>query len=134
MPDDFLLQDDNARPHGARIVDDYLQQETIPQTLATLATALREQWLSLPTERIERIIQRTSLRMEGGYYSTSYEKIKRIIKGCTREERLGNPDLDGRDEVWHLLLSTVCRSASNLGPVNIWGLTVYRSWAEVPNL
>ncbi|GBM35827.1 Transposable element Tc3 transposase [Araneus ventricosus] len=27
--DDFLLQDDNARLHRARIVDDYLQQETI---------------------------------------------------------------------------------------------------------
>ncbi|GBN76007.1 Transposable element Tc1 transposase [Araneus ventricosus] len=27
--DGFLLQDDNARPHRARIVDDYLQQETI---------------------------------------------------------------------------------------------------------
>ncbi|GBN88741.1 hypothetical protein AVEN_29495-1 [Araneus ventricosus] len=27
--DDFLLQDDNAKPHRARIVDDYLQQETI---------------------------------------------------------------------------------------------------------
>ena len=27
--DVFLLQDDNARPHGAHIVDDYLQQETI---------------------------------------------------------------------------------------------------------
>ncbi|KFM64816.1 Transposable element Tcb2 transposase, partial [Stegodyphus mimosarum] len=27
--DAFLLQDDNARPHRARIVDDYLQQETI---------------------------------------------------------------------------------------------------------
>ena len=23
--DDFLLQDDNARPHGAHIVDDYLK-------------------------------------------------------------------------------------------------------------
>ncbi|GBL94666.1 hypothetical protein AVEN_83981-1 [Araneus ventricosus] len=86
--DDFLLQDDNARPHRPRIVDDYLQQETIqrmesparspdlnpiehvwdnlgrriaalnppPQTLATLATALQEQWLSLPTELIDRII------------------------------------------------------------------------------
>ena len=27
--DVFLLQDDNARPHGAHIVDDYFQQETI---------------------------------------------------------------------------------------------------------
>ncbi|KFM66927.1 Transposable element Tcb2 transposase, partial [Stegodyphus mimosarum] len=27
--DAFLLQDDNARPHRARIVDDYLRQETI---------------------------------------------------------------------------------------------------------
>ncbi|GBM32925.1 Transposable element Tcb1 transposase [Araneus ventricosus] len=86
--DYFLLQDDNARRHRARIVDDYLQQETIqhmvwpvrspslnhfahvwdalgrrlsalnppPQTLATLATALREQWLSLPTELIDSII------------------------------------------------------------------------------
>ena len=27
--DAFLLQDDNARLHRARIVDDYLQQETI---------------------------------------------------------------------------------------------------------
>ena len=27
--DAFLLQDDNARPHRAHIVDDYLQQETI---------------------------------------------------------------------------------------------------------
>ncbi|GBM65998.1 hypothetical protein AVEN_152202-1 [Araneus ventricosus] len=27
--DDFLLQDDNARSHRARIMDDYLQQETI---------------------------------------------------------------------------------------------------------
>ena len=27
--DAFLLQDHNARPHRARIVDDYLQQETI---------------------------------------------------------------------------------------------------------
>ncbi|GBM82953.1 hypothetical protein AVEN_68103-1 [Araneus ventricosus] len=85
--DDFLLQDDNARPNRTRIVDDYLQQETIqrmewparspnlnpmehvwdalgtriaalnspPQTLATLATVLQEQWLSLP-ELIDRII------------------------------------------------------------------------------
>ncbi|GBN13953.1 hypothetical protein AVEN_91369-1 [Araneus ventricosus] len=76
--DDFLLQDDNSRPHRTRIVDDYLQQETIhcmkwparspdlnpienvwealgrliaalnppPQTLATPATVLQEQWLS----------------------------------------------------------------------------------------
>ncbi|GBN79316.1 hypothetical protein AVEN_90471-1, partial [Araneus ventricosus] len=27
--DDILLQDDNSRPHRARIVDDYFQQETI---------------------------------------------------------------------------------------------------------
>ena len=27
----FLLQDENARTHGARIVDDHLQQETIPR-------------------------------------------------------------------------------------------------------
>ncbi|GBM43139.1 Transposable element Tcb1 transposase [Araneus ventricosus] len=86
--DDFLLQDDNARPHRARIVDDYLKQETIqrmewparspdlnpiehvwdalrtrlaalnppPQTLSTRATALKEQWPSLPTQLIDRII------------------------------------------------------------------------------
>ena len=28
IDDAFLLQDDNARPYSARIVDDYLQQET----------------------------------------------------------------------------------------------------------
>jgi hypothetical protein len=27
--DDFILMDDNARPHRARIVNEYLQQETI---------------------------------------------------------------------------------------------------------
>ncbi|KFM57308.1 Transposable element Tcb1 transposase, partial [Stegodyphus mimosarum] len=86
--DAFLLQDDNAKPHLASIVDDYLQQETImriewparssdlnpiehvwdalgrrlaalnppPQTLAALATALQEQWVSLPTELRDRII------------------------------------------------------------------------------
>ena len=86
--DAFLLQDDNARPHRARIVDVYLQRETImrmewparspdlnpiehvlnalgrrlaalnppPQTLAALATALQEQWLSLPLELIDRLI------------------------------------------------------------------------------
>ncbi|GBM13061.1 hypothetical protein AVEN_101910-1 [Araneus ventricosus] len=82
--DDFLQKDDKARPHRARIVGDYLQQETIqrmewparsldmnpiehvwdalgrriaafnpPQTLAT---ALQEQLLSLPTDLTDRII------------------------------------------------------------------------------
>ncbi|KFM73783.1 Transposable element Tcb1 transposase, partial [Stegodyphus mimosarum] len=75
--DAFLLQDDKARPHRARIVDDYLQQETIMRMewpirspdlnpiehvwgalgrrLAAInpppqgfATALEDQWLSLP--------------------------------------------------------------------------------------
>lgn len=87
--DAFLLQDDNARPHRARIVDDYLQRETImrmewparspdlnpiehvwdalgrrvaalnppPQTLAALATALQDQWLSLPMELTDRVIE-----------------------------------------------------------------------------
>lgn len=86
--DAFVLQDDNARPHRARIVDVYLEQETIqrmqwparspdlnpiehvwdalgrriaalnppPRTLATLSTALQEQWLALPTDLIDRII------------------------------------------------------------------------------
>ncbi|KFM62471.1 Transposable element Tc1 transposase, partial [Stegodyphus mimosarum] len=89
MGDAFLLHDDNSRPHRARIVDDYLQQETImrmewpvrsphlnpiehvwdalgrrlaalnppPQTTSALATALQEQWLSLPMELIDRIIE-----------------------------------------------------------------------------
>ncbi|KFM63970.1 Transposable element Tcb2 transposase, partial [Stegodyphus mimosarum] len=87
--DAFLLQDDNARPHRARIIDDYLQQETIirmewparypglkpiefvwdalgrhlaavnppAQTLAALATRLQKQWLSLPMELIDHIIE-----------------------------------------------------------------------------
>ncbi|KFM74961.1 Transposable element Tcb2 transposase, partial [Stegodyphus mimosarum] len=87
--DAFLLQDDNARPRRAHIIDDYLQQEAImcmewparspdlnpiepvwdaverhiaalnlpPQTLAVLATALQEQWLSLPMELIDHIIE-----------------------------------------------------------------------------
>ncbi|GBN25385.1 Transposable element Tcb1 transposase [Araneus ventricosus] len=79
--DDFLLQDDNASQHR----DDYLQQETIqsmewpalspdPSPIKhvwdalgkciaalnpppqTLATALQEQWLSLPMEPIHSII------------------------------------------------------------------------------
>ncbi|KFM67455.1 Transposable element Tcb1 transposase, partial [Stegodyphus mimosarum] len=29
ISDAFLLQDNNARPHRARIIDDYFQQETI---------------------------------------------------------------------------------------------------------
>ncbi|KFM68527.1 Transposable element Tcb1 transposase, partial [Stegodyphus mimosarum] len=87
--DAFLLHNDSARPQGARIVDDYLQQQTImrmewparspdlnpiervwdalgrrlaalsppPQTLAALATALQDQWLSLPMELIGRIFE-----------------------------------------------------------------------------
>ena len=87
--DAFLLQDDNARPHRTRILDDYLQQETImhmewparspdlnpiehvwdalgrriavlnspPQTLSALAIALQEQWLLLPMELIDHIIE-----------------------------------------------------------------------------
>ena len=33
IDDAFLLQDDNARPHRAHIVDDFLQQETIMRML-----------------------------------------------------------------------------------------------------
>ena len=86
--DAFVLQDDNSRPHRARIVYVYLEQETIqrmqwparspvlnpvehvwnalgrrisalnppPRTLPTLSTALQEQWLALPTDLIDRII------------------------------------------------------------------------------
>ena len=89
ISDAFLLQANNARPHRARIADEYLQQETImrmewparssdlnpiehvweslrrhlaalnppPQTLTELETVLQDQWLSLPREQIDRIIE-----------------------------------------------------------------------------
>ncbi|GBM79995.1 hypothetical protein AVEN_108647-1 [Araneus ventricosus] len=89
--DDFLLQDDNARTHivndylqqetiqrmewPARSPDlspiehvwDALGRRISapnppPQTLATLATDLPEQWHSLPTELIDRIIDSITLR------------------------------------------------------------------------
>ncbi|GBN25947.1 hypothetical protein AVEN_273348-1 [Araneus ventricosus] len=95
--DDFLLQDDNAIPHRFRIVDDYLQFSAWsgqldhrtcpiehvwdalrrriaalnppPQTLATLAAALQEQWLALPTELIDRIIDSITHRCTCGIAS-----------------------------------------------------------------
>ncbi|KFM57061.1 Transposable element Tcb2 transposase, partial [Stegodyphus mimosarum] len=103
--DVFLLQDDNARPHRVRIVDDYLLQETIIRTAwrarspdlnpiedswdvlkrrlaalnpstQTLATALKEQWLSLIMKLIDRIIETITHRSYTEILRNSFEMSK----------------------------------------------------------
>ncbi|KFM64001.1 Testis-specific serine/threonine-protein kinase 1, partial [Stegodyphus mimosarum] len=117
--DAFLLQDDNATRHRARIADDYLQQETImrmewparspdlnpiehvsdalerrsaalsppPQTFAELATALQEQWLSLPMELIDRITESITHRLPVLCFRSAIYKGREIaVKIITREK------------------------------------------------
>ncbi|GBL96397.1 hypothetical protein AVEN_43715-1 [Araneus ventricosus] len=82
--DDFLLQDDNAKLHRARIVDDYLQQETIQRmewpARSPNLNPIEHVWdalgrciaaLNPPTELIDHIIDSITHHCiaSGGSYS-----------------------------------------------------------------
>ncbi|GFT31714.1 transposable element Tcb1 transposase [Trichonephila clavipes] len=53
----FVLMDDNARPHRADIVDDYLESEGIALTLIELETALQEEWRLLNSAVVDHLIE-----------------------------------------------------------------------------
>ncbi|GBM23219.1 hypothetical protein AVEN_159895-1 [Araneus ventricosus] len=59
-----------------------------PQTLTTLATALREQWLSLSTELIDRIIDSITHRWMGIWNSKGCQTRVKWFKVQRQEEEM----------------------------------------------
>ncbi|GFW74856.1 transposable element Tcb2 transposase [Trichonephila clavipes] len=62
MGAEFLLMDDNARPHRSNIVDECLQSEDItprqppPTCLPELRRALLDEWFNIPEDEIDNLI------------------------------------------------------------------------------
>ncbi|GFW29168.1 transposable element Tcb2 transposase [Trichonephila clavipes] len=59
---EFLFMDDNARPHRANIVDEWLQSKDItprqppPTCLLELRRALLDEWCNIPQDQIDNLI------------------------------------------------------------------------------
>ena len=55
---DFILMDDNARPHRARVTNDQLHTSTIERTtVQELQKAILDEWARIPQQSIRRLIR-----------------------------------------------------------------------------
>ncbi|GFX87335.1 transposable element Tcb2 transposase [Trichonephila clavipes] len=83
--DDFILMDDNCRPHRANLVEDFLFEEGInapgrrvagrqipPQTLQELERALLEEWDRIPQLVINSLIDSMPQRDEAHFWLNGY--------------------------------------------------------------
>ena len=90
--DAVLLQDDNSRPHRARIVDEYLQQETImsmewPARFADL-NPIEHVWHALgrrlaPLSPLPQILATLATVLQEEWLSFSIQLVDRIIESIT---------------------------------------------------
>ncbi|GFU94303.1 putative DD41D transposase [Trichonephila clavipes] len=85
----FVLMNDNASPHRAEIVDDYLESEGIEPTLIELETALQEEWRLLNSAVVDHLIE------------SMIDEIDRFHPGSSGDTRSSNILFWGEMWQWH---------------------------------